>query len=181
KVYFSFYYVKRMNELRNLMTEEEVGTYLNQLRIETIQMQKIYYDDRSIDNYNKLRHQIRLLAQALLVNKALNGSTQAILELEKSYKFVAPIKHIADLRDVEEISLDELNALDRKLELSINNRRIKLTYDDIMESYENCEISLAEMQKLIKVLDIKNKSEGLTINGNFNLAALDVPDNNRAL
>lgn len=130
--------------------------FIEVLKKDAITAQQTYYLDPSIDTFNKVRRIVRCLAQMLLIDKAAGGSTQAIIELEKSYQYKSAFPSLTpkDLLKLEDLTSDELSDYMRKFNLQTNDNKVKdMTGAAIIEAYQSDQISLQEAKDMMSLIE----------------------------
>lgn len=148
--------------------------FFDNLKRDCVNAQKRYYNNASVENYNDVRRCVKQLAQMLLLEKAASGSTAAIIELEKSYRYTIPFQ-----KGVEDVTIDDLQAHVLKYSLKTNVHLNELTAASVSDAYINGQISLAECTQLMTLVEKARRADDNVLNNNLICAKLDVPENGK--
>lgn len=158
-------------------------TYIDRLQHDLINAQERYYVEQSTTAYNEMRRITKALAHVLLVQKACSGSTNAIIELEKSYKNNYKINNLKDLEKIEDLDIEQLQAVKQLQKIAPQNKDLEIKVDRIIKKYEEGEISLTELNDLLSAAEKAQKTntlqkvtDNLTVNIVENVAAALIKD-----
>lgn len=138
-----------------------MSTYIERLQHDLINAQERYYNEQSTTAYNEVRRVTKALAHVLLVQKACQGSTNAIIELEKSYKNNYKINNLKDLEKLEDLDVDQLQVIKQLQKILPQNKDLEIKIDKIIKKYEEGEIGLNELNSLLSAAEKAQKTNSL--------------------
>lgn len=119
-----------------------------------------YYIAQTAETYNELRRISKLLAHKLLVQKALQGSTLASVELAKRNPLNPDLgtDKFEDIAKYNDVSLEFLEAAEKKLSLCRQTHGTD-NAQEILELWKKGRITHSECDKMLQIIGKKQQIE----------------------
>ena len=136
--------------------------FYNKLVKEIEKYQKKYLKSGDPSDYNEVRKRTKVLANHLLIEKAIGGSTHSIVELSKSFPYTPNIDFGGDVVDqllkYDDLTSDQLEAIEKRLKIGTKPLS-RLTAASVIEEYEKGRISYDEAKRALTILKMKQDIE----------------------
>jgi transcriptional regulator NrdR family protein len=129
-----------------------------------------YAEDPSVQNLRKLQHAHHLLASELLMQKAVAGSTAAVIEYAKMYRAVPTVDDYEDVAQLANVTKDDLQVAVAQVQMKMRANHFKeITVESVTEAYRQNHISYREQQDMIQLLERNKKASDDHVSSDINV------------
>jgi hypothetical protein len=118
-----------------------------------------YQRKKTAKNYNNYVEAAYFLAQHLLLEKASNGNTLAILEFSKQQKAL-PLDNMDEWPQLQNLTADDVTILKERIKATKKNKfKRPLTTQYLAELFDAGDITVAEYEQFLQLLRVKSLIE----------------------
>ena len=142
----------------------------NNLTDEIKRLHEQYANEPSVDNLRLLQHANNILATELLRDKAMEGSTMAIIEYAKMCRAVPKIESYEDVAKLPNMNKDDLQVAVAQVQMKMRvNHITELNVESINDAYQRDIINYQEQKDLIQLLERNKKASDDHISGEMSI------------